>query len=132
MWYSQIQFKSHHLLTTLLTSSPIPSCSMFPNPAPLTSRAVVAVDVTHFILADHDLDVVVSIISEKKKFYFYAVIFSVTDLLMLSPPLDLLSTSGLRDSAVTSAMLGLLPRFTATLSDSAETAECLLMLYLTN
>ena len=105
---------------------------MFPNPAPLTSRAVVAVDVTHFILADHDLDVVVSIISEKKKFYFYAVIFSVTDLLMLSPPLDLLSTSGLRDSAVTSAMLGLLPRFTAALSDSAETAECLLMLYLTN
>ena len=105
---------------------------MFPNPAPLTSRAVVTVDVTHFILADHDLDVVVSIISEKKKFYFYAVIFSVTDLLMLSPPLDLLSTSGLRDSAVTSAMLGLLPRFTAALSDSAETAECLLMLYLTN
>ena len=132
MWYSQIQFKSHHLLTTLLTSSPIPSCSMFPNPAPLTSRAVVAVDVTHFILADHDLDVVVSIISEKKKFYLYAVIFSVTDLLMLSPPLDLLSTSSLRDSAVTSAMLGLLPRFTAALSDSAETAECLLMLYLTN
>ena len=70
MWYFQIQFKSHHLLTTLLTSSPIPSCSMFSNAAPLTSRAVVAVDIPHFILADHDLDVVVSIISLKKKFQF--------------------------------------------------------------
>ena len=89
MWYFQIQFKSHHLLTTLLTSSPIPSCSMFSNAAPLTSRAVVAVDIPHFILADHDLDVVVSIISLKKKFQFLIIFIC----LQLHVPVDAIASA---------------------------------------
>ena len=103
---------------------------MYANPAPLTCRAVVAVDVLHFVLTDHYLDVVVSIVSLRRNVYFLAFSSDLTDLVMLSPPLDLLSPLGLRGSAVTSAMLGLLPRFTAAPSDSTETAECLRMLYL--
>ena len=62
--------------------------------------------------------------------HLYCKPSALTDLLMVSPPLDLLSPLGLRVSALTSAMLGLLPRFRAALSDSTETAECLRMLYL--
>ena len=89
---------------------------------------MVAVDVLHFVLTDHYLDVVVAIVSSKRNLHFYKP-YILTDLLV-SPPLDLLSPLGLRFSAVTSAMLGLLPRFRAALSDSTETAECLRMLYL--
>lgn len=46
---------------------------MYANPAPLTSRAVVAVDVLHFILTDHNLDVVVSIVSLKQNVYFLGI-----------------------------------------------------------
>ena len=62
---------------------------MFSNAAPLTSRAVVAVDIPHFILADHDLDVVVSIISLKKKFQFLIIFIC----LQLHVPVDAIASA---------------------------------------